>query len=121
MHEFRIRLSQRLRELAVEERAWPGRDDGFASLYFHGKEFAHFHHWAELDIRLGKDVIARERLVRPPPSRVHPDRSKNSPWYEVTLGSAADVDEAVRLVKLAILGLEGRKRGARKDRGPVTA
>ena len=102
-------MSQRLRELSVEECAWPGRDDGFASLLFDGKEFAHFHNWSEIDIRLGKDAIKRERLAHPVDSKVHPGRSKNSPWYEMPIHSAADVDEAVRLVRVAILGLRSRK------------
>jgi hypothetical protein len=109
MNAFRASFSQRLRELSVEERAWPGREDGFASLLFDGKEFAHFHSWCEIDIRLGKDAIKRERLTHPSDSKVHPGRSKSSPWYEMTLLSTADVNEAVRLVKIAILGLGGRK------------
>jgi hypothetical protein len=108
MNPLRTKLSRRLRDLSVEERAWPGRDDGFASLVFEGNEFAHFHDWCEIDIRLGKDVIARERLVRQP-SRVHPKRAKGSPWYEMTLNTASDIDEAVRLVRLAILGLGSTK------------
>jgi hypothetical protein len=93
----------------VEERAWPGREDGFASLLFNGKEFAHFHHWCEIDIRLGKDAIRREGLMHPADSKVHPGRSGNSPWYEMTILNAADVNEAVRLVKIAILGVGGGK------------
>jgi hypothetical protein len=102
MNMLRRQLSARLRELGVEERAWPGRDDGFASLEFGGAEFAHFHDWCELDIRLGKVAIARERLVHPPTSTVHPGRSRNSPWYEMRIETAQDVEEAVRLVKLAV-------------------
>ena len=102
MNTLRKKLSQRLRELAVVERAWPGRDDGFASLEFNGVEFAHFHTWCEIDIRLGKVTIRREGLIHPPESKVHPGRSKNSPWYEMRIDSAEDVDEAVRLVKLAV-------------------
>jgi hypothetical protein len=109
MNAFRNSLSQRLRELAVEERAWPGREDGFASLLFDGKEFAHFHNWCEIDIRLGKDTIKRERLRHPSDSKVHPGRSKNSPWYEMPILSAADVNEVVRLVEIAILGLGSGK------------
>jgi hypothetical protein len=78
-------------------------------LLLDGKELAHFHTWSEIDIRLGKDAIKRERLAHPVDSKVHPGRSKNSPWYEMTILSAADVDEAVRLVKIAILGVRGRK------------
>ena len=40
-------------------------------------------------------------------SRVHPDRAVGSPWYEWRLQRMPDVDEAVRLVQLAIAG---RKR-----------
>ena len=109
MNALRKSLSRRLREIAVEERAWPGRDDGFASLLFGGKEFAHFHTWCEIDIRLGKVAIARERLEHPANSTVHPGRSRNSPWYEMKILTAADVDEAVRLVKVAIQGLGGSK------------
>ena len=108
MNALRAKLSGRLRDLSVEERAWPGRDDGFASLLFEGQEFAHFHDWCEIDIRLGKDVIARERLVRQP-SRVHPKRAKGSPWYEMRLSTASDVDKVVRLVQLAILELGSAK------------
>ena len=102
-------MSKKLRELAVEERTLPGRDDGFASLHFKGHEFAHFHDESEIDIRLGKDTIKRECLVRSAQSKVHPNRSKSSPWYEIVLASAADVDEVIRLVKIAILELKDRK------------
>ena len=108
-HALRKKLSQRLGKLGVEERAWPGRDDGFASLSFGGKEFGHFHSDCEIDLRLGKEIIARERLVHPKLSTVHPDRAKGSPWYELKVSTAADVDEAVRLVQLAIDSLP-RKR-----------
>ena len=102
MSALRKLLSQRLRRLGIEERAWPGRDDGFASLLYRGKDFAHFHTDDELDIQLGKDVIKRERLVHPLDSTAHPTRSVQSAWYEMRFRNAADVDEAVRLVRLAI-------------------
>ena len=86
-------------------RAIPGRDDGFAGLLFEGKDFAHFHSFSEIDIRLGKDIIKREGLVHPSDSTVHPGRAKGSPWYEMKLTRAADVDQAIRLVKLAIEAL----------------
>jgi hypothetical protein len=106
---LRATLSQRLEELGVEERAWPGRDDGFASLLFGGEDFAHFHNDNELDIRLGKQVIAKERLFRLPDSTVHPDRSKGSHWHEIRFNNKSEVDEVVRLVKIAIAGLGRRK------------
>jgi hypothetical protein len=102
MSTLRKSISEKLHALGVEERAWPGRDDGFASLSYRGKEFAHFHNEGEIDIRLGKDAIKREHLVHPADSIVHPDRAKGSPWYEMKLRTVADVDEAIRLVRLAI-------------------
>jgi len=110
---LRKKLSERLRALGIEERAWPGRDDGFAGLFYQGREFAHFHHWTEIDIRLGKDVIARERLVHPAHSKVHPDRAKSSPWYEMKIESAADVDEALRLVQIAAAASAKKKSGSK--------
>jgi len=105
MNTLRNTLSRKIRELGVEERAWPGRDDGFASLFYQGKEFAHFHAGCELDIRLGKEVIRRERLTPLPDSAVHPDRARSSPWHEMRISSASDVQEAVRLIQLAVQGI----------------
>jgi Luciferase len=109
MNRIRRRLSQRLRDLGVEERAWPGRDDGFVSLLFRGKEFAHFHSDQEIDIRLGKNVIQQERLVRVSDSTVHPTRSDGFPWYALAVRSESDLDEALRLIKIALSGLNKRK------------
>jgi hypothetical protein len=99
-------LCRRLGEIGVEHRAWPGREDGFAALLHGGKELGHFHHWAEIDLRLGKDLIAREGLSPLPDSTVHPERAANSPWYELRLLSRSDVDEAVRLVQLAVAAVK---------------
>jgi luciferase-like monooxygenase len=109
MNALRQKLDSRLRELGVEVRPFPGRDDGFAGLSFEGKDFGHFHSACEIDIRLGKEVIKREGLVHPANSTVHPGRAKGSPWYEMRLSKAGDVDEAIRLVKLAIEVLRSRK------------
>lgn len=80
----------------------PGRDDGFSSLIYNGKEFAHFHDDTELDIRLTRRVIKREGLVDPTESRVHPNRSRSSPWIEIRFEKPADLERIVHLVKLAI-------------------
>src|SRR6516162_1897889 len=41
--DLRVQLIKRLARLGVEHRPMPGRDDGFASLCYAGKTFAHFH------------------------------------------------------------------------------
>lgn len=105
MTALRTRLIERLAALGVQEQPFPGRDDGFAGLLFNGKEFAHFHGWSELDIRMGKQAIAREGLVRRHASTVHPTRSPNSPWYEIQFHDEADIDEVVRLVRLVLAGM----------------
>src|SRR5262245_8537921 len=102
MSDLRAELIRRLEKLGVEHRPWPGRTDGFAALRYGGKDFAHFHDDHELDLKLTKAVIAREGLAHPPDSRVHPNRSKTSHWIEVRFTTRADVDRAVRLVKLAL-------------------
>lgn len=106
---MREKLSRGLRELGVEEKAGPGRTDGFTALTFQGKQFAHFHHDHEIDIRLGKATIERERLVHPATSTVHPRRAKGSPWYEMKIVTGADVDEVLRLVRMVIREI-GSKR-----------
>ncbi len=102
MAHLRTQLVQRLEKLGVKDRAWPGRDDGFSSLCYEDKAFAHFHSDNELDIRLTKSIIHREGLVHPTDSKVHPNRSKNSQWIEVRFVKAADLERVVHLVKLAI-------------------
>jgi len=99
---LRTELSKRLRALGIEEQAWQGRDDGFTPLTFRGRDLGHFHSDHEIDIRLGKDLKKQERLVPLPDSTVHPGRAKGSPWHEMRIRSAADVDEIVRLVTMAI-------------------
>jgi hypothetical protein len=102
MVHLRRQLIQRLEKLGVRDHVLPGRNDGFSSLRYNGKEFAHFHDDNELDIRLTRSVIRREGLVHPTNSRVHPDRSRNSRWIEVRLDNAADLERLIHLVKLAI-------------------
>jgi hypothetical protein len=102
MAHLRDQLVRQLKKLGVEDRPLPGRDDGFSSLIYDGKEFAHFHDDKELDIRLTKNIINREGLVHPADSRVHPNRSRNSQWIEVRFSKPADLERIVRLVKLAI-------------------
>jgi len=100
---LRRQLVLQLEKLGVEDRALPGRNDGFSSLLFGGKEFAHFHDDNELDLRLTQGIISREGLVHPSGSRVHPNRSRNSQWIEVRFTKAADLERIVHLVKLAIM------------------
>ncbi len=70
MTALRAHLVELLAKLGVEEHLLPGRNDDFASLSYRGlsyrgKVFAHFHNDNELDIRLTKQVIAREKLTHP--------------------------------------------------------
>jgi hypothetical protein len=102
MTSLRKQLISRLAKLGIEEQSVPGRDDGFAGLFYRGKAFAHFHHDEELDIHLTRSVIAREGLVHPATSPVHPKRSKSSHWIEIPLKTVPDLDHVTRLVTLAI-------------------
>ena len=102
MSDLQTELLRRLKKLGVEHVIPPGRDDGFSGLRFNGKDLAHFHNSGELDLRLTRKVIEREGLSHPPGSLVHPNRSERSSWIEVRFTRASQLDEVVRLVKLAI-------------------
>ncbi len=65
MTNLRQQLIARVAKLGVEEHASPGRVDDFASLFYRGKAFAHFHDDRELDLHLTRSIIAREGLVHP--------------------------------------------------------
>jgi len=98
----RRKLIKRLEALGVEHRPVPGRNDGFAGLFYRGKAFAHFHNDHELDIRLTRAVIEREGLSHPRDSAIHPDRSANSQWIEIRFTNSKEVGDLVRLVRIAI-------------------
>jgi hypothetical protein len=102
MADLRDELIKRLEKLGVECHELPGRDDGFASLSYRGKELAHFHNDRELDIRLTRVVIEREGLEHPKDSAVHPNRSRKSPWIEIRFKTSKDLNRVQRLMKLAI-------------------
>ena len=82
----------------VSEVTWPGRTDGFTSLEHNGREFAHFHHDHEIDVRLTRSLVRKHGLSHPPDSRHHPKRSVNSPWIEMRFSSKAEVEQIVDLV-----------------------
>ena len=73
-------------------------------VYYKGKEVAHFQTGSncELDIRLSLSVIKREMLAVPVGSKSHPNRSKNSRWIIQRFKTTKDLDQMVKLVKLAI-------------------
>jgi hypothetical protein len=102
MSRLRGELIGRLAKLGVEHRLLAGREDGFASLFYQGKAFAHFHSDTELDIHLTRAVIAREGLTHPAGSTVHPSRSPRSQWLEVRFTKTADLERVTKLVKLAL-------------------
>jgi hypothetical protein len=105
MTRLRKQLIARVAKLGVEEQPFPGRDDGFAALCYRGQAFAHFHHDNEFDLHLTRAIIAREGLVHPPNSVVHPKRSKTSHWIELRLKTVADLDHITRLVKLVVANM----------------
>jgi hypothetical protein len=102
MPKLRNELIRRLAKLGVEHHVLPGRDDGFASLSYKGKAFAHFHNDNELDIHLTKSVIVREELTHSANSTVHPNRNANSHWIEIRFKRLADLERVIQLVKLAL-------------------
>ena len=73
-----------------------------AAYFFKGREVAHFHHNHEIDLRLTRKLIRREGLQHPADSKIHQHRGSSSDWLEIRFQSRADVEEAVRLLRLAL-------------------
>lgn len=82
--------------------AQPSKVAGGTALFFRGKEFAHFHHDHEIDLRLTRKLIKDLGLSHPPRSAVHPTRSASSQWIELGFHSDEDVRRIAHLVGLAI-------------------
>lgn len=102
MDNLRQLLLEELMTLGITEKVYLNRDDGFSSLLYKNKDFAHFHNNNELDLRLTAKIIKAEGILHPQGSTYHPNRSNNSPWIEVRFTTPNDIPEVIRLVKLAI-------------------
>ncbi len=105
MNELRHQLTQELLKIpGVTEKIPPNRDDGFSSFAYKNKDFAHFHsnNDNEIDVRLGKQLIKSQKMPRHADSKVHPDRAPGSSWIELRYQNSKEVDEVVRLIKLAL-------------------
>ena len=101
MSDLKAQLIKQLRLIdGLEDR--PSPVSGGSALFYHGKEFAHFHDDHELDLRLTARVIKAQGLSHPTGSKIHPTRSKNSPWIEIRYRNTQDLPEVSRLVRLAI-------------------
>ena len=103
MSKLRKSFVQELEKIPdVTEEISPDRKDGFSTLHYNQKEFAHFHNDNELDIRLSKKIISEQKLSHPPNSAKHPKRSGNSPWMEFKFIEDNDIENILRLVKLLL-------------------
>lgn len=100
MKTWKDRLIDAVSKAGVEDR--PAPVAGGSALFYRGKEFAHFHNDAELDLKLTKKIIAAEALSHPPGSVHHPHRAAGSPWIELRFDDAKSVEAVARLVLLAI-------------------
>jgi hypothetical protein len=99
--ELRRKLVKKLNRISgLEER--PSKVSGGSAIFFNDREIAHFHHDGEIDVRLTKKVIRKEGLTHPSGSKIHHHRSPNSEWIEIRFKNLKDVNEAVRLFKLAL-------------------
>jgi hypothetical protein len=82
--------------------ALPSKVAGGTALFFKGKEFAHFHHNEEIDLRLTRKVINSMGLQHPQRSSHHPKRSASSNWIEVRFTNESEAIRVAELVKVAI-------------------
>lgn len=94
-------LIQKLETIpGLEDR--PSKVAGGSAIFYKNKEIAHFHHDNEIDVRLTKKIIKLENLSQPDDSDFHHHRSPSSEWIELRFKSQKQVDEVVRLFKLAL-------------------
>jgi hypothetical protein len=101
MGKLRLELIKKLERIpGLEDR--PSKVAGGSAIFFKGKEIAHFHNDNEIDIRLTKKVIRREGLNHHSDSKIHRHRSPSSEWIEIRFKKSQDVDEVVRLFKMAL-------------------
>ena len=101
MAKLRNDLIKKLEQIPnLEDR--PSKVAGGSAIFYKNKEIAHFHHDNEIDVRLTKKIIRKEGLNHFDDSTVHKHRSPNSEWIELRFTKAKDVDEVVRLFKLAL-------------------
>lgn len=101
MAHLKTELIKRLEMIpGLTHESWPERGDGFSTIHLNGREIAHFHHFNELDLRLGKKLIKQEGLSHYPDSVKHPNRSMNSQFIELRFTRACDLDRIVRLVSI---------------------
>lgn len=101
MPKLRNELIKKLEQIpGLEDR--PSKVAGGSAIFFRDKEIAHFHNDNEIDIRLTKKVIRKEGLNHQTDSKIHKTRSLSSEWIEVRFHKSKDVDEVVRLFKLAL-------------------
>jgi hypothetical protein len=102
MPKLRSELIKKLERIpGVEDR--PSKVAGGSAIFYKDKEIAHFHDDNEIDIRLTKKIIRKEGLNHPTCSKIHKHRSPSSEWIEIKFQKTADVDEVVRLFKLALV------------------
>ncbi|HPF73210.1 MAG: DUF5519 family protein [Rhodanobacteraceae bacterium] len=104
MGKFKDQLIANLETIDGFE-ARPSPVAGGTALFFRGKEFAHFHHDQELDLKLTRKVIQSLGLVHPAGSKVHPNRAASSAWIELRIESEEAVHRVADLVRTAIAKL----------------
>jgi hypothetical protein len=101
MAKLRSDLVKKLEKIpGLEDR--PSKVAGGSAIFYKNKEIAHFHDDNEIDVRLTKKVIRAEGLNHPAGSKIHKHRSPSSEWIEIRFHKAKDLDEVVRLFKLAL-------------------
>ena len=101
MGKLRSELIKKLERIpGLEDR--PSKVAGGSAIFFKNKEIAHFHNDNEIDVRLTKKVIRREGLNHPTDSELHKHRSPSSEWIEIRFKKSKDVDEVIRLFKMAL-------------------
>ncbi|NDY93844.1 luciferase domain-containing protein [Ideonella livida] len=82
--------------------ARPSPVAGGTALFFHGREFAHFHHAQEIDVQMGRPLIQTLGLKAPGDSIQHPRRAPSSPWIELRFHTPEEVEQVAAWIMEAL-------------------
>ncbi|MEO0474637.1 MAG: luciferase family protein [Planctomycetota bacterium] len=78
------------------------KDSDLLCVFYRGKEFAHFHAFVEIDVRLSRAFIKAEGITPLENSPFHTDRSPSSRWVQFEFRSKKQVDGLVEMIKKLI-------------------
>ena len=99
-------LSERILELDGVSQGKSRFGGGRAFFYNGKKEFCHFHHAGEVDVRIGLKEISKLKDMIEGTDRFH-HRSKSSQWLEIQFDRQEELEQVLEFVEVAYKAVLG--------------